>query len=582
MNESRRIILGWLVIAALFCQGTVSQPPGGNKNAEANGNQGDSRQEPCDQLLEVPGKANGLQKRCEGDGTGGGAARGDFNGDNIADLAVGVPFEDQDGVNAVGGVNIIYGSPTGLTSTSDQFLDETDFGFGYASNDHFGWALASGNFNGDEFSDLAIGIPDRDSTGLANTGRVVLIDGSLSGLLLSTARELDVTGGGTTGGRIGAALVWADFNDDGFGDLAVGAPNAEIFALFCTTRDAGAVHVFYGSETGLRQFGRQTISQRPCGTTIGDAAESGDRFGFSLAAGDFDGDGGADLVVGIPGEDLGLFDKVDAGKIFFYRGFDDTGLSIVNPRQELSQDTPGVGGGAETGDQFGMALATGDFNGDGRADLAVGIPFEDLLDNTASDGGAIQVFLAPNDNILGDLVDAAGDIFISQSNLPNVSVESGDRFGWALAVGKFDGDSFADLAVGAPGENIGTVADAGIVHVLYGTASGPSTTRVQLWQQDTANVPDISEGGDQFGFALSSWNYGKSDHADLAIGAPFEDLVSTSTGTLQLDAGAATVIYGSAGGLAATAASPAQLWTQDSSGINDTAQPDDNFGRVLY
>ena len=142
--------------------------------------------DPCEQALTPPGNANGLHKRCDAAGIGGGTAKGDFNGDGFADLAIGVPFEDQNGVNAVGGVNIIYGSSTGLTATGDQFLDEVDFGFSYGSNDHFGWALASGDFNGDTFSDLAIGMPDWDATRDSNTGVVFVVNGSAAGLNTST------------------------------------------------------------------------------------------------------------------------------------------------------------------------------------------------------------------------------------------------------------------------------------------------------------------------------------------------------------------------------------------------------------
>jgi hypothetical protein len=182
----------------------------------------------------------------------------------------------------------------------------------------------------------------------------------------------------------------------------------------------------------------------------------------------------------------------------------------------------------------------------------------------------------------GELLTTEGSLFISQTNLSGTSAEAGDRFGWSLAAGRFDSDFRADLAVGAPGENIGTIVDAGIVHVLYGDTFGPSLTRTQIWHQDVANIPDTAERGDQFGYALSSWNYGKSTQSDLAIGVPFEDLLSASTGTQQVDAGAVIVIYGSSTGLAATAAAPAQLWHQDSAGINDSAQAGDRFGVSLY
>ncbi|HEX2639797.1 MAG TPA: FG-GAP-like repeat-containing protein, partial [Pyrinomonadaceae bacterium] len=182
--------------------------------------------DPCQQLLTPKGNANGLHKRCEAIGTGGGAAKGDFNKDGFADLAVGVPNEDVNGVGGVGAVNIIYGSASGLTSTGDQVFYETDFGFSLASSDHFGSALASGDFNGDGFSDLAIGMPDRDSGTFADAGKVLLINGGSGGLNLSTERTLSLLSGGQ--GNAGAALVWADFNGDGFGDLAVGIPGRKL------------------------------------------------------------------------------------------------------------------------------------------------------------------------------------------------------------------------------------------------------------------------------------------------------------------------------------------------------------------
>lgn len=159
-------------------------------------------------------------------------------------------------------------------------------------------------------------------------------------------------------------------------------------------------------------------------------------------------------------------------------------------------------------------------------------------------------------------------------------MEAGDRFGWALTTGDFDGDRRDDLAIGSPGEDIGTIPNAGQVHVLYGSASGPSMTRIQSWHQDSTGIPDQLESGDNFGYALSAWNYGRTNHADLAIGAPFEDLFSLA-GLEQVDAGAVHVIYGSATGLSSTATA-AQFWTQDSSGINDVAQPGDRFGHALY
>ncbi len=557
-------------------------------NSNGDAGPGNGPPDPCEQSLTPPGNANGLHKRCEAVGIGGGAAKGDFNGDGFADLAVGVPYEDENGVNAVGGVNVIYGSSTGLTATSDQNFDETTFGFPYHSNDHFGWAMASGDFNGDGKSDLAISMPDYESDFDAshnnlNQGVVFLISGSATGLDTSTTRTLSSLNG--KGGRRGGALVWADFNGDGFGDLAVGLPDAKVKSdgLFCSpasfdVANAGEVQVYYGSAQGLGEFGAQIFRQGSCdytaGLGIGDSPEDGDHFGASLAASRHGSH--ADLAIGVPNEDLGLFDKQDAGMVQLIKGFDD-GLGL-NPEfnEIITQDTPGVGGAAETGDQFGRVLAVGDFDGNGEDDLAVGVPFEDLTDNTNADAGAVQIFFSGSGT---QIVTTTGSLFISQANLAGVGVEAGDRMGWALAVGDFDSDGRDDLAIGVPGEDVGSIVDAGLVTVLYGSSSGPSLTRIQNWTQDSSGILDVAEPGDQFGYALSAWNYGKTSHADLAIGAPFEDIVSASSGTLQLDAGAVNVIYGSSTGLTSTGN---QFWHQDSPNINGVSQPGDRFGNSLY
>jgi hypothetical protein len=153
--------------------------------------------------------------------------------------------------------------------------------------------------------------------------------------------------------------------------------------------------------------------------------------------------------------------------------------------------------------------------------------------------------------------------------------EKQDLFGRYVAAGDFNGDSFGDLAVGVRREDVGTAKDAGAVNVLYGSPDGlqSGSPPNQLWIQGTGGVPDTSETGDQFGRSLAVGDFNSDSYADLAVGAPFEDLESTGV----VDAGAVTVIYGSAGGLQ-TVSPQAQFWTQDSPGVKDVAETGDAFG----
>jgi len=222
-------------------------------------------------------------------------------------------------------------------------------------------------------------------------------------------------------------------------------------------------------------------------------------------------------------------------------------------------------------------VAKGDFDHNGFADLAIGVPGESV--NGQANAGAVVIIYGSSDGLT-----TGGNAFPPQLWTQDTSgvldlAEQGDQFGYALASGDFDGDGRGDLAVGAPGENIGSISDAGIVSVLYGSANGPSTTRVQNWHQDSTGIDEVAEPGDQFGYAVSAWNFGKDSKADLAIGVPFEDLTSTVTSTLQQDAGVVHLLYGATGGLSSAGN---QLWSQDSTGINDSSQVGDRFGQTLY
>lgn len=366
-----------------------------------------------------------------------------------------------------------------------------------------------------------------------------------------------------------SATAAGDFNGDGFSDLAIGVPEEDVG----TIANAGAVNIIYGTAAGLAATNNQFWNQDTPG--VHGAAEAGDRFGACLAVGNFDGDANGanridDLAVGVPGQDVS--GRADAGSVAVIYGSktSDGRLNAAqNSDQIWTQNFPGIADVAESNDTFGEALTAGDFNGDGRDDLAIGVPREDI--GTIVDAGAVHVVYGTEQGLHPNV-----DQFWHQNAVDIEGVaENGDRFGAALATGLFNDDTRADLAIGVPGENEGALSDTGAVNVMYGAATRMSATGDQLWTQNTAGVPDDDEANDFFGRALAAGDFGGTTQHELAIGAPGEDLASPA----RSNAGAVNVLVGSATGLVATGS---LLVTQDAIlSTADTSEPGDNFGAAL-
>ena len=147
-----------------------------------------------------------------------------------------------------------------------------------------------------------------------------------------------------------------------------------------------------------------------------------------------------------------------------------------------------------------------------------------------------------------------------------------DAAGSSLAIGDFDGNGLGDLAIGIPEEDVGDLADAGIVAISYGAPGGWDQRTSQWWWQGTPGVAGLGEAGDYFGNALAVGDFNCDGFDDLAIGSHLEDIGDTA------NAGAVIVLFGSSGGLTATGS---QAWSQDSSGVVGLSEESDQFGGAL-
>ena len=422
------------------------------------------------------------------------AVKSDFNGDGWGDQAIGAP---QDDVNGHGGaVNVLYGSVNGLSASGNSLLSPTGNNgcLGASHLAEFGHALAVGDFNKDGFGDLAVGAPDDNVGSVIFAGRVYIFYGSPNGLSCAKAASWSQNSiPGSTAEQddwFGSALAAGDFNGDSYSDLAIGAwgdsvPNDGVI---------GSVTIMYGSSSGINTPWAQVWTLNSPG--VPGNAVPGEGFGYALATGQFGKGSQADLAIGIPYKQMGT--AYGAGAITVLYG-SNNGLT-ANGSQFWSQDTPGVSGAAESGDEFGWALAAGNFGKSGEDDLAISANNENQLT------GLVHILYGTNNGL-----SAAGNQIWSGSG-------KDQRYGEALAAADFGHGSYADLAIGAPRWNLGSWMNAGRVQVLYGTSTGLSSANSQFLTMGFGAAPN-----DYFGAALGVANFGKSSQSDLTVGLPGED-----------------------------------------------------------
>jgi hypothetical protein len=375
---------------------------------------------------------------------------GDFNGDGYTDVAIGAD-QTIGAATWAGSVTILYGSAQGITTRGAQLLTGTLIGVPAAQRSFafFGSSLASGDFDGDGYSDLAIGAPGAAVAGRSDAGIVMVLRGSPAGLSTNATTLIQgrngVAGVTTSRNGFGEVLLADDIDGDLHADLIVGVPHEDVDSNV----DAGAIYRFWGSATGLTAAGQAVVT----GTITPDR-----ELGAALA-----GPPGGSVFASAPGNGT-VSATVD--EVSFSRSSRTVLFSAYHD--------------PTTTDEYGATLLGADLGIHFNHSLVIGAPDYDGT-------GKVDAF---------DHHDI--DHVIAASSAPAAGPAPG--FGLALAAGDFNGDGAPDLVIGEPLANVNGASGAGQLIVMYSNGVGPDRSTTQLWNQETPGIPSGSETNDQWGW----------------------------------------------------------------------------------
>ncbi|MDX3226664.1 FG-GAP repeat protein [Streptomyces sp. ME19-01-6] len=430
----------------------------------------------------------------------------DFNGDGYADLVTATPKAPVNGQVGAGSVVVLYGSANGVAPSRSATLTQATTGVPGSpeAGDGFGSDVASGDLDGDGYDDLVVASSgEKAADGSAGTGSVTVLWGGSQGLTNGGTAVPDDRAGVPVGDPFGIDVAVADIDGDqgqnlivltgtslvpyadGFTRTAPSAAmpvtdsvreNPHALATGDFTGSGSSDIVVYGSQDADETSGAWTAvySGGPAGVEFQRELTNGaSAVPESAAVGDFDKDGRADLVTG-SGTNC-CPDSVDdpsasAGQITVYYGAQN-GLGTGRRPVLIHQGTAGVPGADEWVDHFGAALAAGDVTDDGYADLAVGVPGEEV-DGVAGVGSVVLL----KGGASGLTGTGAQALHQDTTGVPGAG-EKDDHFGSALRATDLNGDGRADVAISARGEDVtpGATAD-GAVWALRGARGGITTT----------------------------------------------------------------------------------------------------------
>lgn len=396
---------------------------------------------------------------------------GNFNGDKYDDLAVGDYSEvDLKSMGyAAGAVWIFAGGPGGLRVDEVKHINQSTSYIPGTSvdGDWFADTLAAGDITGDGRDELLVGVPGKTISGKKNAGVVVVLKGSSAGIVTPGAKWIHqntsgVPGGAEKGDRFGAGIAIGKINKDKYLDVVIGAPQEDDGQKYGGT---GSITQFWGSSAGPSLKKVTAVY----GSTTEAAAEKKDAVlwyvGGLLAIGDTTGDGYGEVIVGDAGAQANW--NINGGVVLSLAGRS-SGLSTKG-MIVLSQRDKDIAGASESDDYFGDSIAVGDVTGDGRADVLVGVPGEDI--GSAVDAGTVVLLRGSAKGLTGV---KSQTLTQSSTGVPD-STERGDTFGASVSVLNLNGANGLDAAIGSPGEIVtGDLHgwSSGTVTRMYGGSKG--------------------------------------------------------------------------------------------------------------